>query len=100
MSVSVITPTRLLPDRLNMLVALNASLSSNNCEIEHVIVIDGKDTTNLPGDLAKKATIISTARPIGQAAAPAPPGMFGGLGPHQKRVFRSAPQPCWLNQTF
>jgi len=42
MSVSVITPTRLLPDRLDMLVELNASLSSNNCDVEHVIVIDGK----------------------------------------------------------
>ena len=69
MSVSVITPTRLLPDRLDMLVELNASLISNNCDVEHVIVIDGKDAANLPGDLAKQATIISTARPIGQAAA-------------------------------
>ena len=69
MSVSVITPTRLLPDRIGMLVELNQSLSNNNCIVEHVIVIDGAAKTNLPTDLCPNTTIIATARPIGQAAA-------------------------------
>jgi len=65
----VITPTRLLPDRIGMLVELNQSLSNNNCIVEHVIVIDGAAKTNLPTDLCPNTTIIATARPIGQAAA-------------------------------
>ena len=41
MLVSVITPTRLDPDRLGMLVELNQSLQNNHCDVEHVIVVDG-----------------------------------------------------------
>ncbi|MEY4801164.1 MAG: hypothetical protein RLZZ213_1611, partial [Cyanobacteriota bacterium] len=68
-TVSVITPTRLLPDRLPMLSKLNRSLNENNCSIEHVIVVDGNDLEALPAELAANATVIASARPIGQAAA-------------------------------
>ena len=67
--VSVITPTRLLPDRLSMLVELNQSLSRNHCKVEHVIVIDGNPEATIPDALVERATIISSPRPIGQAAA-------------------------------
>ena len=69
MDVSVITPTRLLPDRLSMLVELNQSLSRNHCTVEHVIVIDGNPKAPIPEGLAERATILSSPRPIGQAAA-------------------------------
>ena len=67
--VSVITPTRLLPDRLSMLVELNQSLSRNRCPVEHVIVVDGNPEAAIPAELAGRATIINSPRPIGQAAA-------------------------------
>ena len=69
MTISVITPTRLLPDRLSMLVELNQSLKDNCCPVEHVIVIDGNPTATIPEELAERATIITSPRPIGQAAA-------------------------------
>lgn len=69
MTVSVITPTRLLPDRLSMLVELNESLSNNHCPIEHVIVVDGAIQEELPSELRERATVIATGRPVGQAAA-------------------------------
>ncbi|MCT0199630.1 glycosyltransferase [Synechococcus sp. CS-1325] len=69
MIVSVITPTRLLPDRLSMLVELNQSLKNNECEVEHVIVIDGSSRNTLPDGICEGATVIATERPIGQAAA-------------------------------
>ena len=69
MTVSVITPTRLLPDRVGMLVELNQSLSRNRCSVEHVIVVDGNPAGALPKELAGRATVISSPRPIGQAAA-------------------------------
>ena len=69
MTVSVITPTRLLPDRVGMLVELNQSLSRNRCSVEHVIVVDGNPAGVLPKELAGRATVISSPRPIGQAAA-------------------------------
>ena len=69
MSVSVITPTRLLTDRLSMLVELNQSLQHNDCPVEHVIVIDGANRDALPPAIIDHATVISTNRPIGQAAA-------------------------------
>ena len=46
--VSVITPTRLLPDRLSMLVELNQSLSRNHCKVDQVIVIDGNPEASIP----------------------------------------------------
>ena len=52
-----------------MLSTLNRSLSENNCSIEHVIVVDGNDLEALPAELAANATVIASARPIGQAAA-------------------------------
>jgi len=69
MTVSVITPTRLLPDRLSMLVELNQSLQNNDCVVEHVIVVDGQSSEALPSEIRKTATVIATERPIGQAAA-------------------------------
>lgn len=69
MTVSVITPTRLLPDRLSMLVELNQSLQKNDCPVEHVIVLDGASRQGLPDGICEGATIIATERPIGQAAA-------------------------------
>ena len=52
-----------------MLSELNRSLSENNCSIEHVIVVDGNDLEALPAELAANATVIASARRIGQAAA-------------------------------
>ena len=52
MTVSVITPTRLLPDRVGMLVELNQSLSRNRCRVEHVIVVDGTPGAAMPAELA------------------------------------------------
>lgn len=69
MAVSVITPTRLLPDRLSMLVELNESLRKNECRVEHVIVVDGASQEELPLELCERATVIATGRSIGQAAA-------------------------------
>ncbi|MCP9886281.1 glycosyltransferase family 2 protein [Synechococcus sp. ATX 2A4] len=69
MTVSVITPTRLQPDRLSMLEELNKSLRQNNCSVEHVIVIDGASRDALPAAIGDHATVIATNRPIGQAAA-------------------------------
>lgn len=69
MTVSVITPTRLLPDRLSMLVELNESLRNNDCLVEHVVVVDGASREDLPPELCERATVIATGRSIGQAAA-------------------------------
>ncbi|MCP9915563.1 glycosyltransferase family 2 protein [Cyanobium sp. ATX 6F1] len=69
MTVSVITPTRLLPDRLSMLVELNQSLKNNDGSVEHVIVIDGASRDKLPAGICEGATVVATERPIGQAAA-------------------------------
>jgi len=52
-----------------MLSKLNRSLNENNCSIEHVIVVDGNDLEALPAELAANATVIASARRIGQAAA-------------------------------
>jgi len=52
-----------------MLSKLNRSLNENNCSIEHVIVVDGNDLEAVPAELAANATVIASARPIGQAAA-------------------------------
>jgi len=68
-AVSVITPTRLLPDRVAMLMELNRSLSRNRCPVEHVIVVDGNPGASIPTELVERATIITSPRPIGQAAA-------------------------------
>lgn len=69
MTVSVITPTRLLPDRLSMLVDLNKSLKNNDCDVEHVVVVDGMGGGVLPAEILNDATVITTDRQIGQAAA-------------------------------
>ncbi len=69
MTVSVITPTRLLPDRLGMLVELNESLRRNDCLVEHVVVVDGASQEGLPLGLCDRATVVAAGRPIGQAAA-------------------------------
>ena len=68
-TVSVITPTRLLPDRLGMLVELNQSLTENHCNVEHVIVVDGNSADNIPKELDGRATVLATKRQIGQSAA-------------------------------
>jgi glycosyltransferase involved in cell wall biosynthesis len=68
MLVSVITPTRLAPDRLGMLVELNRSLRHNHCNIEHIIVIDGNNQDTIPQEIRQQATVIGSSRPIGQAA--------------------------------
>ena len=52
-----------------MLSDLNRSLADNNCKTEHVIVVDGNGIESLPPDLVANATVIASARPIGQAAA-------------------------------
>jgi hypothetical protein len=52
-----------------MLIELNRSLFQNNCKVEHVIVVDGNSIDSLPKELSDVATVIATARPIGQAAA-------------------------------
>ena len=52
-----------------MLSDLNRSLAENSCKIEHVIVVDGNGIEALPAELAANATVIASARPIGQAAA-------------------------------
>lgn len=69
MTVSVITPTRLLPERIGLLVELNRSLQDNDCPVEHVIVIDGSSSDGLPSELRDRATVFTSPRPIGQAAA-------------------------------
>jgi glycosyltransferase involved in cell wall biosynthesis len=66
--VSVITPTRLAPDRLDMLVELNQSLRLNHCDVEHVIVVDGSNQDAIPHQIREQATIIGSSRSIGQAA--------------------------------
>jgi glycosyltransferase involved in cell wall biosynthesis len=66
--VSVITPTRLSPDRLDMLVELHQSLHLNHCEIEHVIVVDGNNPDTIPLEVRKQATVLGSSRSIGQAA--------------------------------
>ena len=68
MLVSVITPTRLSPDRLDMLVELNQSLRLNHCDVEHVIVVDGSNQDAIPQQIREQATIIGSSRSIGQAA--------------------------------
>ena len=68
MLVSVITPTRLAPDRLSMLVELNQSLQHNQCDVEHVIVVDGNNQDTIPPVVRQQATVIASPRPIGQAA--------------------------------
>ena len=68
MLVSVITPTRLAPDRLAMLVELNRSLQLNHCNVEHVIVVDGNNQDTIPLEIRQQATIINSSRSIGQAA--------------------------------
>jgi glycosyltransferase involved in cell wall biosynthesis len=68
MLVSVITPTRLAPDRLAMLVELNQSLQLNHCNVEHVIVVDGNNQDAIPLEICQQATVINSSRPIGQAA--------------------------------
>ena len=68
-TVSVITPTRLLPERLGMLVELNQSLKENSCNVEHVIVVDGNNAENIPQQLVEQATVLATERQIGQSAA-------------------------------
>ena len=68
MLVSVITPTRLSPDRLDMLVELNQSLRLNHCDVEHVIVVDGSNQDAIPQQIREQATIIGSPRSIGQAA--------------------------------
>lgn len=69
MNVSVITPTRLLPDRVDLLVELHQSLQVNSCAVEHVIVIDGGSSEGLPAELLDRATVYASPKPIGQAAA-------------------------------
>ncbi len=66
--ISVITPTRLAPDRLPMLVELHQSLQHNDCDIEHVIVVDGNNEDQIPQEIRQQVTVISSSRPIGQAA--------------------------------
>jgi len=68
MLVSVITPTRLAPDRLDMLVELNQSLRRNHCDVEHVIVVDGNNQDTIPPEIRQQATVIGSSRSIGQAA--------------------------------
>jgi len=68
MLVSVITPTRLAPDRLDMLVELHQSLRRNNCIVEHVIVVDGNNQDIIPEEIRQQATVIGSCRSIGQAA--------------------------------
>ncbi|MCP9810148.1 glycosyltransferase [Cyanobium sp. HWJ4-Hawea] len=92
MTVSVITPTRLLPDRLEMLEELNQSLKNNDCDIEHVIVVDGTKQEFLPIDFCKSATIIYTERPVGQAAA-----RNLGLAVAKGRWITSADDDDWLH---
>ena len=52
-----------------MLSELNRSLAKNNSSIEHVIVVDGNGIEALPAELAANATVVVSARAIGQAAA-------------------------------
>jgi glycosyltransferase involved in cell wall biosynthesis len=52
-----------------MLSELNRSLAKNSSSIEHVIVVDGNGIEALPAELAENATVVVSARPIGQAAA-------------------------------
>ena len=52
-----------------MLSELNRSLAKNSSSIEHVIVVDGNGIEALPAELAANATVVVSARAIGQAAA-------------------------------
>jgi glycosyltransferase involved in cell wall biosynthesis len=52
-----------------MLSELNRSLAQNSCSVEHVIVVDGNGLEALPAELGANATVVVSARPIGQAAA-------------------------------
>jgi glycosyltransferase involved in cell wall biosynthesis len=52
-----------------MLSELNRSLAQNSCSVEHVIVVDGNGIEALPAELGANATVVVSARPIGQAAA-------------------------------
>ena len=69
MAVSMITPTRLLPDRLSMLVELNVSLQNNDCLVVPVVIVDGVSQGELPHELCERAAVLAAGRPIGQAAA-------------------------------
>jgi len=69
MHVSVITPTRLLPERVPMLLELNQSLRLNTCSVEHVVVVDGNANAEIPAPLKEGATIHVVPKPVGQAAA-------------------------------
>ena len=69
MTVSVITPTRLAPERIPLLLELNQSLRHNACAVEHVVVVDGNSIDAVPAELRDRATIFATPKPIGQAAA-------------------------------
>lgn len=63
MDISVITPTRLRPDRMEWLHELNACVTEQGGQ--HVLVLDGQDAVTSSLD----AVIVPTHRHIGQAAA-------------------------------
>ena len=69
MRVSVITPTRLLPDRVPRLLELHHSLHANSCSVEHVLVVDGNPGAEIPDGLLESATIYRLPKQVGPAAA-------------------------------
>lgn len=69
MKVSVITPTRLLPERVPMLLELHHSLQANRCRVEHVVVVDGNPQAAIPAELRDNATVYVVPKAVGQAAA-------------------------------
>jgi glycosyltransferase involved in cell wall biosynthesis len=69
MKVSVITPTRLLPDRVPMLLELHHSLRLNDCAVEHVVVVDGNPSAAVPAELQENATVYVVPKAVGQATA-------------------------------
>lgn len=68
MKVSVITPTRLAPDRLPWLVTLHAQVMAEDLAVEHVIVVDGAGPHGVPSELSD-AVIVAPGRRLGAAAA-------------------------------
>jgi glycosyltransferase involved in cell wall biosynthesis len=69
MNVSVITPTRLHPERVPMLLELHHSLLTNHCTVEHVVVVDGNPQAPIPAELRDNATVYVVPKAVGQAAA-------------------------------
>ncbi len=69
--VSVLTPTRLLPERIGFLLELHADLLAADVDYEWIVAVDGEPGRIVPTSIVDDphARIIRTGRPVGAAAA-------------------------------